>query len=82
MDDVIAEMDANMMSFTKLSNKWPSEYAEALWKKALRCNRVFDEDVLKGISIRIRSRRLNNLARAHRPLGPPTTMQIWHQQQH
>lgn len=26
-------------------------YAEALWNKVLRCNRVFDEYVLQGIII-------------------------------
>lgn len=35
-DDVIAKTDANMMRFTQPPSKCPTEYADALWNKALR----------------------------------------------
>lgn len=50
-DDLIGKTDADIMRFPQESNKLPTEYAEALWKKALRCNRFYDESVLKGIFI-------------------------------
>lgn len=50
-EDIIAETDANMTRLTKPSNKLLTEHAEALWKKALRCDRACDEYVLKGIFI-------------------------------
>lgn len=50
-DDVIAETDAEILRFTQPPTKSPTEYAEALWNKALRCDRVYDEYVLKGIFI-------------------------------
>lgn len=50
-DDVIAETDADMICSTQLSNKLPTQYAKALWNKALRCNRVYEEYVPKGIFI-------------------------------
>lgn len=38
-----------MMGFTQPSNKSPTEYAEVLLNKVLRCDRVY-EYVLKGTS--------------------------------
>lgn len=46
-DEVNAETDADMMHLTQPSNKSPTEYAEGLWNKALRCNRVYEEYMLK-----------------------------------
>lgn len=39
------------MQFTQLSKSSPMELAEALWNKALRSCRVYDEYVWKGIFI-------------------------------
>lgn len=36
-DDIIVKTVADMTGLTELSNKWPTEVAEALWNKAPRC---------------------------------------------
>lgn len=41
-DGIIAETDAHMMQFTQPLNKSAKEYIEALRKKELRCNRLYD----------------------------------------
>lgn len=51
-DDIIAETDANMIKFTQSSNESPTEYAEAMWNKALRFDRVYDKCVLKAILLK------------------------------
>lgn len=51
VDDVIVQTDTNIMSFTQLSNKSPTEYTEAFWNNAHQWNSVSDEYVLKEISI-------------------------------
>lgn len=48
-DDVIAETGTDMMRFTQPSKKSPAEDEEALWNKAPRCDRVYDEYVFKDI---------------------------------
>lgn len=50
-DGVIAEEDADMMSFTQPSNKSPAEYEKVLWNKVLRGDRIYDEYAWKGSSI-------------------------------
>lgn len=49
--DIVSETDASMMQFTQPLNKLATEYSEALWNNALRCERVNDEYVLKGVLI-------------------------------
>lgn len=51
MDDVIEETDAKIMHYTPSADKKPIESTELLWSKALRCDRVYVEYVLKGIFI-------------------------------
>lgn len=41
-DDVINKTDAYMMPFTQMLNKLSIKYAEALWSKALRIDKVFE----------------------------------------
>lgn len=48
MDDVLTETDAGMMGFTQPSSKSPTEYAEALWNKMPRCDKVYDKYEFKG----------------------------------
>lgn len=48
-DDITAETDDDMIQRTQPSNSSPEEYAEALWNKALKCHREYDEYVLKRI---------------------------------
>lgn len=43
------EKDADMMLFNQPSNKLRMEYTEALRNKVLRFDRVYDENVMKGI---------------------------------
>lgn len=50
-DDFIADIDADIMLFNQPSNRVPKEYAEAVWNKALRCDWVNEEYVLKGVFI-------------------------------
>lgn len=50
-NNVIAEMFANIMWFTTPPNKLPTENGEALWNKARRCHRVYDEYAVKGVYI-------------------------------
>lgn len=45
--DIMDEAYNGMMQFTQPSNKSPTKYSEALWNKAITCNRVYDENVLK-----------------------------------
>lgn len=40
-----------MIWFTQASNKSPMKYTEALWNKAFKRNRAYDENVLKAILI-------------------------------
>lgn len=47
-DDILAETDAKIRRFTQLFNKTPIQYAEFLRAKALRCERVYDEYVLRS----------------------------------
>lgn len=49
--DVILESDLDMMWTIAPSTKKPMEYAEAAWSKALRCNRIIDEYVLRDIFV-------------------------------
>lgn len=48
---VIAKTDADIMQITQPSNTSAMEYANGMSNKALRCNRVNDKYVLKGILI-------------------------------
>lgn len=48
-DDVIAKLDAEIFRFPQLSNMTLTEYAEALWNKALRCYLLYDEYVLERL---------------------------------
>lgn len=41
-DNAIAEMDAEILYFMQTSTMTPTDYAEALWNKALSCNLVYD----------------------------------------
>lgn len=41
-------MDAETLRFTKPSNVMPTENAEALRNRTLRCNLVYDEYVFNG----------------------------------
>lgn len=50
-DDLIEYADVNLMQFIRLSKKSPTEYVEILWRKALRCSRVNDENVHKSIYV-------------------------------
>lgn len=50
-DDGCAETDNDMMCFTQLLHKSPTEYAGALWNQVLWCYRVYEEYLLKGIFI-------------------------------
>lgn len=43
------EAYAGIVRFTQPSNKFPTEQAEALWNKAFRFDRIYDEFVLKII---------------------------------
>lgn len=47
-NNVIAETDSDKVWFTQPSNKWHTEFADALWNKELRCDHVYDEYILKG----------------------------------
>lgn len=44
--DISVESDANIMKRPQPSKKLPTQYAEAVWNKALRCNVLNDEYVL------------------------------------
>lgn len=46
-DDVVAEADAEIITFIHLLNNAPVEYAKLLWAKAPPCHRVYDEYVQK-----------------------------------
>lgn len=48
-DDIIEEMDAVILYFEQPSHTPPTEYLEALWNKAQRCDRTHDEYVFMGI---------------------------------
>lgn len=50
-EDVIAKTETEMQSFKLPSSRTPNQYAEALWKTALRCNQVHTEYMLKGIFV-------------------------------
>lgn len=50
-DDVIAEINNDIMPYAQPVNKTPIEYAGILWSKALQCDCVYDDYVLKGIFI-------------------------------
>lgn len=49
MDDKIAQFYADMTQLTQWLTKLPTEYAQTLWDKELRCDRVYDENLLDGI---------------------------------
>lgn len=51
-NDIIVETDTDMMQHTQQLNKASTKYAEALWNKALRCDSVNDEYVLKDILLK------------------------------
>lgn len=48
-DEVIAETDADMVHLVQASNESSTDFANAMWNKALQCHRVYDEYELKGI---------------------------------
>lgn len=50
-DDVIADINAENLRFTQLSDMMPIENLEALWSKVLHCNLLFDEYIQMGIFI-------------------------------
>lgn len=50
-EDITAGTDADMIGLTHTANKSRMEYAEAQWNTSLRCDRVYDEYVLRGILI-------------------------------
>lgn len=52
MDYIIAKTDAHMMLFKQPLSKSPTGYAGAHWNKAIRCNRLYDDYVLKRILLR------------------------------
>lgn len=49
--EVIDQNDIDMIRFTQASNKSTGKYSEPFLNKTLRKDRVYDEEVLKGISI-------------------------------
>lgn len=50
-DDVTAKTVADMICFTQISNKLPTEYPEAQLNKAVVCDAAHNEYVLDGIFI-------------------------------
>lgn len=50
-DDIIAEVEASLMRFTQGDRMNETDYAQALWTKALRCGTVYSEEHLKGLFI-------------------------------
>lgn len=46
--DVISETDAKIIRFTQPPNQNSIKYAELLWVKSFRYDRVFDENVPRG----------------------------------
>lgn len=46
-DNINDEMEVDLMHVSQLSNKLPTEYAEALWNKELRRDIVYEDYVLK-----------------------------------
>lgn len=52
-NDLTTKTDAATMRFNKLQNKVLIEYAERLWTKALRMDRVYDKFVHKGNSLEV-----------------------------
>lgn len=47
-DDIIAETKEEIMRRTQPLNKTPIEYADLLWTKKLRFNRVYDEYIVRS----------------------------------
>lgn len=50
-NDVISETEMNMQNYQQPLHMTPTQYAEALWSKALRCNQMNTENTLKGIFV-------------------------------
>lgn len=50
--ELIAKKEAIMMPSTHLSNLSRIKYTEELWEKALTCDRVSEEYIAKGVSIK------------------------------
>lgn len=48
-NDPITETDGDMVHFTQPSSQSPAEYAGDVWDRVLRCHRVYDKYLLKGI---------------------------------
>lgn len=51
-DHVFAKTDDDMMRCAKRSSKRPTESDDDLWNEVLRCDRVYDKNVLKRISVK------------------------------
>lgn len=49
--NIVSEIDDDIVQLTLVWNKFPMEFAEVLWIRALRRDKVYDEYVLKGIFI-------------------------------
>lgn len=48
-NDEIGETEPDMMHINRMSNKPLIELAEELWNKVVRCDRLYEEYLLKGI---------------------------------
>lgn len=51
IDDIIAETGATLACLAQPCTMFPTQYAESLVYKSLRCGEFYDEYVLEGISI-------------------------------
>lgn len=65
MDDIIAETEGDMMGLTQPSNKCPTEFAKALWNKAIMCKKEFDGYVIKDLFTHELSELLRRCMRAY-----------------